>query len=100
MAAREFLSGITPRAFEDLNLYGERATHHRHKAPPNRLLASDTTHRESVVPVVVILRVDCRCVNVQVVHIVAIVVGRRPPVAPITLIVRRAIVVVARQRGR
>ena len=49
----------------------------------------------SIVAIVVVVRVYVSRIDVQIVHVVAIVVSRRPPVTVATLIVRRATVVVA-----
>ena len=56
-----------------------------------------TPHRVTVVAIVVVRRIRIRSIRVEVVHIVAIVPRRRPPVAVRTLIVRGPIVEVARE---
>ena len=69
------------------------------RQPTNKLLKY-TPNRESVVPIVVIRRIHIRGIDVEVVHIVTIVVSRRPEVAVGALIVRRAIVEVPGKRRR
>ena len=51
-------------------------------------LASNTAHAKPVVPVVVVARVDIRCIHVEVPHVVGIVPRRGPEVAVRALIAR------------
>lgn len=64
-----------------------------------KLATTHTTDREPVVAIVVVLRVNCRRIDVQIVHIVTIVASRRPEVAVRALIVGCAAVEVARERS-
>lgn len=73
----------------------------RKKELPNSLAAKHTAHRESVVAIIVILRIHPTRIDVQVVRVVATVERRRPEVAVRAQIVLRRAVKVAREgRGR
>ena len=89
----------TARVLRTFTLSRERGEHGKTGTHTKSLGGSQhTPHREPVVAIVVILRIDTRTIDVQVVHIVAIVARRRPEVAVTALIMRRTVVEVARER--
>ena len=77
----------------------QEARENMRRRGPTLLLGGgeQASHRVTVVAIVVVRRIRIRSIRVEVVHIVAIVPRRRPPVAVRTLIVRGPIVEVARE---
>ena len=85
---------LTPDFFENvLTFFGSR----EEREPLN--LLKNAPNGKAVVAIVVVLGIHCGRIDVQIVHIVSIVDSRRPEVAVRALIVGRAAVEVARERG-